>query len=133
MKIARLLLPLLLLLMTPMAREQDAVHFAPLAQCRADADAWGIPNVVRPGVWNSPEDEFNNFKTKMELRTLTSRVLNSRNDDLTQCVNTDRLNSSRYALASLVYKIAMLERMGDFMGRHDLVAQFYLEDDQGKR
>jgi hypothetical protein len=34
---------------------------------------------------------------------------------------------------SLVYKIAMFERTGDFMGRHNLVAQFCQEDDQGKR
>src|ERR1035441_7475961 len=60
-----------------------------------------------------------------------SKVLNSRNDELMQCVNTDRLYSSRYATASLVYKMAMFERMGDFMGRHNLVAQFYLEDDEG--
>ena len=69
----------------------------------------------------------------MDLRTPTSLVLNTRNDELMQCVNTDRLYSSRYALASLVYKIAMFERMGEFMERHNLVSQFYQEDDQGKR
>ncbi len=133
MKITRLLLPLLLLFAVPMAREQDAVHVAPLAQCRADADVWGIPGAIQPSAWDSPEDEFNNFKSKMDLRTPTSRVLNGRNDELTECVNTDRRYSSRYALASLVYKIAMFERMGDFMERHNLVSQFYQEDDQGKR
>ncbi len=133
MKIARWLMPLLLLLIPPLTREQDAVHVTPLAQCRADADAWGIPGAIQPSAWDSPEDEFNNFRRKMDLRTPTSLVLNTRNDELMQCVNTDRLYSSRYALASLVYKIAMFERMGEFMERHNLVSQFYQEDDQGKR
>jgi len=29
--------------------------------------------------------------------------------------------------------MAMFERMGNFMQRHNLVSQFYAEDDQGKR
>ena len=133
MRISGLLLPMLVLFAVPMAREQDAVRVAPLEQCRADADAWGIPGNLRTGVWGSPEDEFNNFKNKMDLRTPTSRVLNARNDELMECISTDRLYSSRYALASLVYKIAMFERMGNFMERHNLVSQFYQEDDQGQR
>ena len=128
-----LLLPAILLLGAQMAREQDAVHVAPLEQCRADADSWGIPGGTRAGVGNSAGDEFNSFKSKMDVGAVPSKVLNTRNDELMQCVNTDRLYSSRYAVASLVYKMAMFERMGDFMGRHDLVSQFYQEDDQGKR
>jgi len=41
MKTAPMLLPILLLLVTPIAREQETVHVASFAQCRADADAWG--------------------------------------------------------------------------------------------
>ncbi len=133
MKVARMSLPFLLLFVTSIAREQIAVHVAPLEQCRADADVWSIPNPKPPAAWHSPEDEFNNFKSKMDVRAVPSRVLNTRNDELMQCVNTDRLYSSRYAVASLVYKLAMFERMGNFMGRHNLVSQFYQEDDQGKR
>ena len=69
----------------------------------------------------------------MDLRPPPTRVLNARNDELMECVNTDRLYSSRYALVSLVYKIAMLERMGHFMEGHNLTSQFYQEDDKGKR
>ena len=72
----------------------------PLAQCQADADAWGIPVAAPPTAWDSSEDEFNDFKRKMDLRALTSIDLNARNDELMQCVNTDRLYSSRYSLAS---------------------------------
>jgi len=132
-RLERLLLPVILLLGAQMAREQDAVHVAPLEQCRADADAWGIPGGTTAGVGNSAGDEFNRFKSKMDIGAIPSKVLNTRNDELMQCVNTDRLYSSRYAVASLVYKMAMFERMGDFMGRHNLVSQFYQEDDQGKR
>jgi hypothetical protein len=106
---------------------------APLEQCRADADAWGIPGGTTAGVGNSAGDEFNRFKSKMDIGAVPSKVLNTRNDELMQCVNTDRLYRSRYAVASLVYKMAMFERMGDFMDRHNLVSQFYQEDDQGKR
>jgi hypothetical protein len=133
MKVARLAIPLLVLLIPSPAREQEAVHVAPLAQCRADADAWGIPVAAPSAAWNSPEDEFNNFKSKMNIGAVPSIELNTRNDELMQCVNTDRLYSSRYALASLVYKMTMFERMGNFMQRHNLVSQFYAEDDQGKR
>ncbi len=132
MKIVRLAVPLLLLLIPPTVREQDAIHVPPLAQCRADADAWGIPGSASPATWDSPEDAFNQFKSKMDLHPPSS-VLNSRNVELMQCLNTDRLYSSRYALASLVYRIEMFERMGHFMERHNLVSQFYDEDDQGKR
>jgi hypothetical protein len=133
-KLRRLLLPAVFLLVAPMVREQDAaVHVAPLEQCRADADAWGIPSGASAGIGDSAEDEFSNFKSKLNVGAVPSKVLNSRNDELMQCVNTDRLYSSQYATASLVYKMAMFERMGDFMGRHNLVAQFYLEDDEGKR
>jgi len=132
-RLERLLLPVILLLGAQMAREQVAVRVAPLEQCRADADSWGIPGGTTAPVGNSAGDEFNRFKSKMDIGAVPSKVLNTRNDELTQCVNTDRLNSSRYALASLVYKIAMFERMGNFMDRHDLVSQFYQEDDQGRR
>jgi hypothetical protein len=132
-RIARSLLPLLLLSVSPMAGRQGVVRVPPLAQCRADADAWGIPGAMPPGVWDSPDDEFNNFRSKMDVQTPTTTVLNARNDELMECVNTDRLYSSRYTLASLVYKIAMLEREGHFLDRHGLVSQFYQEDDQGKR
>jgi hypothetical protein len=90
-----------LLLIASPAREQEAVHVAPLAQCRADADAWGIPGDAPPSAWSSPEDEFNNFKRKMNIGAVSSQILNVRNDELMQCVNTDRLYSSRYVLASL--------------------------------
>lgn len=135
MKITRLLLPLLLLFVIPTAGRQGVgvVHVPPLAQCRADADAWGIPGAMPPGVWDSPDDEFNNFRSKMDVRTPTTTVLNTRNDELMECVNTDRLNASRYTLASVVYKIAMLGREGNFLNRHGLLSQFYQEDDQGKR
>ena len=132
-RLGRLLLPVTLLLGAQIAREQDAVHVAPLEQCRADVDSWGIPGGARADVGISADDEFNRFKSKMDVGAVPSKVLNARNDELTQCVKTDRLNPNRYAVASLVYKMAMFERMGDFMGRHDLVSQFYEEDEQGKR
>jgi hypothetical protein len=133
MKISGLLLPLLSLFVIPTTGRQGVVHVPPLAQCRADADAWGIPGATPPSVWDSPDDEFNNFRSKMDVRTPTSRVLNARNDELMECANTDRLYASRYTLASVVYKIAMLEREGNFLDRHGLVSQFYQEDEQGKR
>ncbi|MGO9434606.1 MAG: hypothetical protein ACLPH3_25030 [Terracidiphilus sp.] len=132
-RLERLLLPVILLLGAQVAREQDAVHVAPLEQCRADADAWGIPGSTTAGVANSAGDEFNRFKSKMDIGAVPSIVLNTRNDELMQCVDTDRLYGNRYAVASLIYKMAMFERMGNFMGRHNLVSQFYEEDDQGKR
>ena len=63
-RLVRSLLPVILLLGVQMAREQDAVHVAPLEQCRADADAWGIPGGTTAGVGNSAGDEFNRFKVR---------------------------------------------------------------------
>lgn len=71
MKVARMSFPFLLLFVTSIAREQTAVHVAPIEQCRADADAWSIPNTKPPAAWHSPEDEFNNFKSKMDVRAVS--------------------------------------------------------------
>ena len=77
LRIARVLLPSLLLFVIPLAGQQNVVRVPPLEQCRSDADAWGIPGPMPPSVGDSPDHEFNNFRSKMDVRIPSSRVLNS--------------------------------------------------------
>lgn len=100
-------------------------------QCRADADAWGIPT---PALFVNTEQQFNPF-TNASARdaSLTAKVLNARTAELSQCIRTDRPNFMRYAEADRAYAIAQLIRMGNYMKRHDLISQFLAEDEQGQR
>jgi hypothetical protein len=53
--------------------------------------------------------------------------------ELSQCMRTDKLNSTRYAEANRAYAIGQLVRMASFMKRHNLTSQFLAEDEQGER
>ena len=125
----RLLLPLFLLFVIPMTGQ---VEHAPTAeQCRADADVWGVP---RSGILIPNEDQFSNLAgAVMPDQTVTAKTLEARIAELGQCVKTDSVQSVRYSQGSRAYATAELERMSDFMQRHNMTAQFYQEDDQGKR
>ena len=100
-------------------------------QCRADVDVWGVP---RSGILIPNEDQFSNLAgAVMPDQTVTAKTLEARIAELGQCVKTDSVQSVRYSQGSRAYAIAELERMSDFMQRHNMTAQFYQEDDQGKR
>ena len=71
------------------------------------------------------------------LRGLNPSLANARCGKVKQSrlrpISLAGFNLITEALAALVYKIAMFERMGHFMGRHNLVSQFYQEDDKAER
>jgi hypothetical protein len=116
-------------LVIPMAGQVE--HAPTPEQCRADADAWGIPKWA---VFVPNEAEFDNLPSvMMHDQTVTAKALDARRTELMVCMKTGSTQSNRYALASRAYAIAELGRMADFMQRHNLTAQFYQEDDQGKR
>jgi hypothetical protein len=100
-------------------------------QCRADADAWGIPT---PALLVNTEHQFNPF-TSAAARdgSLTANILNARTRELSQCIRTDRASSMRYSEANRAYAIAQLIRMGNYMKRNDLISQFFAEDEQRQR
>jgi len=129
MKEARLLLPLILLLVVPMTAQ---IEQAPTPeQCRADADAWGIPKwaLLVPN-----DNEFRSLPGVMiHNQAVSAKTLEARNAEFAQCEKTDSALDVRYARAARAYAIAELARMGDFMERHSLTGQFYQEDEQGKR
>jgi hypothetical protein len=129
MKRARLLLPLLFLLVSPMTAQIE--HAPTPEQCRADADAWGIPK------WSlliTNDNEFRSLPgTMIRNQAVSAKVLEARNGEFAQCEKTDSVQDARYARAARAYAIAELARMGDFMQRHNLQGQFYEEDEQGKR
>jgi len=125
---ARFLLPLLFLFVIPTTGQVEHAPPTP-EQCKADADAWGIPT---PNVFAANEDQFSNLaNAMMRDRNVTAKMLDARNTELGQCV--DGLPSGRYAQAHRAYTIAELARMANFMRRHNLMQQFYDEDAQGKR
>jgi hypothetical protein len=100
-------------------------------QCRADADAWGIPT---PDWSGKVEQKFAIFSNATARDTsLTAHTLDARMKELSQCMLTDKMNSTRYAEAGRAYAIAQLVRMANFMKRHNLSEQFHAEDEQGQR
>jgi hypothetical protein len=100
-------------------------------QCRADADAWGIPT---PALLVNTEQQFALFSNATAHdASLTANMLDARMKELSQCMRTDKVNSMRYAEANRAYAIAQLVRMASFMKRHNLTEQFRAEDEQGQR
>jgi hypothetical protein len=133
MKKARLLLPLILLLVVPMTAQIE--HAPTPAQCRADANAWGVPNANPP---YQNDEQIAEYATRiMRDPNVTARDLDARNKELNLCVKTDKgilaPPSEWYTQASRAYALAELGRMANFMQRHSLTGQFYQEDEQGKR
>jgi hypothetical protein len=129
MKKSRSLLPLFLLFVIPMTGQVE--HAPTPEQCRADADAWGIP---KSSVFVPNEHQFSILTgAMMHDRTVTAETLEARIAEFGQCEKTDNVQAGRYAQASRAYAIGELGRMTDFMRRHNLTGQLYDEDEQGKR
>lgn len=133
MKKVRLLMPLLFLLVSPITAQIE--HAPTPQQCRADVNAWDVP-AFNPSYWN--EEQFSTFAGRvMHDHTVTAKELDAREDELAQCLKTDKslltADPNRYIQARQAYFIAELTRMADYMKRHNQMAQFYDEDEQGKR
>jgi hypothetical protein len=133
MKKVRSLLPLAFLFVIPVTGQIE--HAPTPQQCRADVNSWEVPNFNATS-WN--EEQFSNFVTLvMQDRSLTAKELDAREAELDQCLKTDKslltADPNRYIQAHRAYSIAELARMADYMKRHNLMAQFYDEDEQGKR
>ena len=122
-------LVLLVLFVTPMAAQIE--HAPTPEQCGADADAWDIPQA---SILFQNQDKFNDLTMRMvHSPSVSAKKLNARNKELGQCVKTDSVSAMRYAEANRAYALAELGRMADFMRRHNLMSQFYEEDQAGKR
>ena len=133
MKKARLLLPILLLFVVPVTGQVE--HAPTPEQCRADVNAWDVPG-FNPTNWN--EKEFTNFVTRViNDHSLTAKELDAREAELDLCLKTDKWITvgvqTQYVQAHRAYSIAALARKADYMKRHNLMAQFYDEDEQCKR
>ena len=127
MKKARFLLPLFLLFAIPMIGQIE--HAPTPAQCRADADSWGIPTW---SAFGQNEAQFDNYSVKtIRDRSVTAKALEARIAELGQCMKTDKVQTARgrYSHGQRAYAIAELARMAEFMKRHALQAQFYQEDE----
>jgi hypothetical protein len=101
-------------------------------QCRADADSWGIPPFTLPV---AHEGQFSKFGTAVRSdRKITAEMLDLRDVELAMCMKQDSQQSVRYSKALRADGDAETARMVDFLERHKkLRAQFYREDEQGKR
>ena len=130
-----LFLPVIFLLSRPMVGQDQVEHAPTPAQCRADAAAWDIPEH-----FIFDHDAFSNMVTQHSNEA--ARVLDARRAELALCEKTDRLHATRYSLGSTAYGVAEVIRMGDFdlppnsarvRLRHNLMQQFYKEDDAGQR
>ena len=128
-KTARFLLPLVLLVGIPMTAQVE--HAPTTEQCRADADAWGVPSKLSP-VPN--EYQFrNHLRDVAKNPDIAAEKLDVRIEELSMCMRMVPAQSFRYEQGSRAYTIAEYSRMAAFVSRHNLLNQFYQEDDQGKR
>ena len=127
MKRASFVLPLFFLFAIPMRGQVD--HAPTPAQCRADADSWGIPTW---SVLGQNEAQFDNYSVKtINNPSITTKTLDARIAELGQCMKTDKVQTARYRYShgQRAYAIAQLARMAGFMKRHGLLEQFYQEDE----
>lgn len=130
------LVPLLLLSAFP---TNTQVEHAPTPQeCRADANVWDLPTPdLSTNPFLSGKDEVTGYATVIaDDATLSTKTLESRNAELSQCAKTDTgfFNMrTRYNLATRAYTLAELMRVEQFVQRHKLLTQFYAEDERGKR
>jgi hypothetical protein len=124
MKKVGLVLPLLLLFVIPMSGQVD--HAATPEQCRADSAAWNIPEhfILDRNAFANLVNQHSNVNAKL---------LEARAAELEQCEQTDRLHAERYSLGAFAYSIVISQRRAHFMERHNLMAEFYQEDEAGKR
>lgn len=138
MKKARWALPLLVLFVVPAAGRTEhtaaarQIEHAPTPeQCRADADAWGIPTA---GGLLRNEEQFNKLMSSTANdRNLTAKMMDARMRQFSQCMRTDNMQDTRYAEAATAYTNAYMVRVVNFMKRHNLTEQFLAEDQQGQR
>ena len=121
-----LFLPVLFFLSRPMIGQDQLEHAPTPAQCRADAAAWDIPEH-----FIFDHDAFSNMVTQHSNES--ARILDARRAELQLCEKTDKLHATRYSLGGAAYAVAEMIRVGDFMHRHNLMQQFYKEDDAGQR
>jgi hypothetical protein len=129
----RLLLPVFLFFVIPTTGQVE--HAPTPEQCRADANAWGVPKAT-PTYQN--DEQFAEYATRiMRDPNVTARELEARNKELNLCIKTDKgilaPPTEWYTQGSHAYALAELGRMANFVQRHNLMSQFYAEDEQGKR
>jgi len=138
MKKVRWALPLLVLFVVPgagqiehMAAASQIEHAPTPDQCRADADAWGIPTAG--GLFRNEEQFGKLMSSTAHDRNLTAKMIDARMRQLSQCMRTDNVQDTRYAEAAKAYTNAYMVRVMNFMNRHNLTEQFLAEDGQGQR
>jgi hypothetical protein len=125
----RLLFRLLLLFAIPVIGQVE--HATTPEQCRADSDAWDIPtwSVSVPN-----GDAFRDFAISMLVKsTVSAKTMDARMVEFDECMKTDSNQAGGYSQASRAYTSAKLVRGAGFLQRHNLMEQFYEEDEQGKR
>lgn len=133
----RLLLPLLWLFVIPVAGQEEK-HAPTPTQCRADADLWGIPK-NKGLIYTTTETKgmkflaasLEGFKLSFEIEE-SARTLKARIAELDQCTLIDNKSAERYHAAERAYVINVATRLAEFVRGHNLMEQFYEEDEQGK-
>jgi hypothetical protein len=106
---------------------QDVRHAPTVAQCQADAT-----------LWKSQADEFflaygTRDTRNMFVMKLTAKELHARSGEMGDCAKVDVDRSSDYFSVASSYFELFAGRMNNFLTRHDLMGQFYQEDEGGAR
>jgi len=107
---------------------QEVQHAPTAAQCQADA-----------ALWNSQKtDFFITYKNTQDVRNtiiekLTAKELFARSNEMFDCASVDSGRAKDYFATQDTYIELFLRRMNSFIQRHDLMDQFYQEDEAGAR
>jgi hypothetical protein len=108
------------------AREVE--HAPTAAQCKADAT-----------LWSSQKSDFfllygrtRNVQNTV-IERLTAKELLARSNEMADCATVDSDDARNYYELQSAYVELFLRRMNQFIERHNLMDQFYQEDEAGAR
>lgn len=119
-----------LLLAVPPAEQG---HISGGAQCRAEAERWGSDEAMAEYANSQLKFHTDRTPNRSNISRLGYAEIRARVTEMTVCAVVDEARTQRYLAISWFYASVTEDRESDFIRRHNLLAQFMLEDDQGKR
>ena len=109
------------------AHAQEVQHAPTVAQCQADA-----------ALWQSQSGDFfrahkSHDAKNTAVASLTAKELLARSIEMADCLTVDSGHDEDYSMVQSTYFELFGDRMNNFMKRHNLMEQFFKEDEAGRR
>jgi hypothetical protein len=122
------------LILAPMAANAQE-HAPTAAQCQADVAVWGDSSMEMETEYNKAQTAFVNDNTpnKTDTAKLGLDEIIARQGEMANCMKVDRPSFNRYYDTQQFYHSILMDRLFDFIKRHNLMEQVKLEDSRGER